>query len=213
MADIKAWRAEEKKKAEEIWNELKLDDKDAKGIAQELCGHWDIEQEELLCKILEVSLGDKPNVQNFCQFAQAFAPLQDGKKQKIVSRVASELWDPTAKNVHGWFHGAFAQAEQKLSDPKYKKHGSFLIRFATDAGMLTINRLSEKGGKIVQAKSRLENRHGKWYCQEKKKEFDCLKDYFDARGEKGDKRLLTPVPREAGEKKAATGNMYSSTFE
>lgn len=213
MADRKAFLKEQAAQAGTIWDEEKLDDKDAKAISSALCAKWDIDekQQSNIAGVLGLCLGDKPNKPNFTLFCQTFGPIDDGK---VLAKAVLELWDAKKGEVHGWFHALLADSESCLKNKDYYKHGAFLIRFASDAGMLTINRLSEKKGQIVAAKSRLENRPDVgWYCQEKKKGFKTLQDYFTARGPPpGDDRLLIPVPRPAGDAKKAPANMYSPTF-
>lgn len=220
MSSTKEFLKNLEKEADALFLELKLDKMGAKEVATALASEWnEADQQSELQKVLELCLGEKADKKKFATFITTFGPINDKDGDNvIVERLLSEFYNSKSSDVHPWFHGYVANADKLVSDTE--THGAFLLRFATDLGALTINRLSgTKDKKLRGAKSRLSNVAGGWYCQEKKKVFKTIQDYIKARGpanQGGDERMLKVVPRgvlnDKGEKKAQGLNYYSADF-
>mmetsp|Transcript_26298 Transcript_26298/g.37460 ORF Transcript_26298/g.37460 Transcript_26298/m.37460 type:complete len:224 (+) Transcript_26298:22-693(+) len=208
------------KQAGELWDKLKLDKKSPEEITKAVVKEWGVDaskaSESCFQLMLRLVLGESGDKAKFQNFVQTFGPIDkpNSDENVILERLEKEFYDQSKKDVYTWFHGDINPEQAANHVQESKEHGSYLIRMGKDPGTLTLDRLSQRGSKMMLAKSRLINTGEGWHCQEKKKDFKSIAEYQEARGPKqGDQaRLIKIVDRKATGAGGAGSNFYAPCF-
>mmetsp|Transcript_18583 Transcript_18583/g.26075 ORF Transcript_18583/g.26075 Transcript_18583/m.26075 type:complete len:308 (-) Transcript_18583:342-1265(-) len=197
------------------WGEAKLES--AGGDAEKVAGLisdaeniTSTQQKTILAKML-AKMGTAIDQQAFMNFVSTFGPLKDdGGKFVLAQRLAGEFAD--GGEVVGWFYGP-KDCDKPEDMIKTSPVKSYLLRFASDFGGLTVNRTSEKGGKVMAAKSRLVNAGTNgWIDSLTKKHTPNIQSFLETYGPNGLDKMVHPL-NSAKDKGAVLPSTYDTNFK